>query len=144
MIRHARPDDKMRVLVLAREFHRAAGLPFPFSPAHADALFRASIDSDDRLCLVLEVDGAIQGVLAAEAGPHPFGPFKIAGELMWWIEPAHRGRSAVGMISAFEDWARERGCQFVHMVGLGDDPAVGRLYQRRGYSAAERHFMKPL
>jgi GNAT superfamily N-acetyltransferase len=144
MIRVAVPSDKLRVLMLARAFHSAAGLPFPFSAAHADAIFRASLEQEDRLCLVLDVDGVAQGVLVAEAGPHPFGPFKMATEHMWWIEPAYRGRAARQMIADYEAWAKGRGCLFAHLTGLGEDPAAGRLYQRSGYSAAERHFMKLL
>lgn len=144
IVRRAREADKVRALMLAKAFHGAAKLPFAFSAAHADAIFRASLDQPDRLCLVLDVAGVVQGVLVAEAGAHPFGPFKVASEIMWWIEPAHRGRAAVRMIAEFETWAKARGCGFAHLVGLGDDLAVGRLYQRRGYAAAERHFMKPL
>lgn len=142
MIRAAVQSDKLRVLVMARAFHAAAGLPFSFSAAHADAIFRASLEHEDRLCLVLDVDGVAQGALVAEAGPHPFGPAKMATELMWWIEPAHRGRAARQMIVEYEEWAKRRGCLFAHLAGLGEDPAAGRLYQRSGYSAVERHFMK--
>lgn len=142
VIRRAEADDKMRVLLMAKAFHAAADVPFPFSPAHADAIFRASLEAEDRLCLVLDVDGMAQGVLVAEAGPHPFGPFKVASELIWWIEPSFRGRFATAMIAQYETWAKGQGCSFAHLVGLGEDPAAGRLYQRRGFRAAERHFVK--
>lgn len=145
MIRRAVAADKFRALMLARSFHAAAALPFPFSPMHAAAVFDASLRNADRLCLVLEIAGKVEGVLVAQAGPHAFGPFKVASELMWWIEPAHRGSgAALRMIAAYEEWARSRDCQFAHIVGLGSDPAVGRIYERRGYQAVERHFMKPL
>jgi GNAT superfamily N-acetyltransferase len=143
MIRRATPADKSRVLVLARNFHQASGLPIPFSAPFASLLFDACLSDQDRLCLVLDIDG-VQGVLAAQAGLLPLAPVKAATELIWWIEPAHRGRSALAMLDAYETWARERGCVFANMVGLGSDPLPARLYERRGYIAAERHFMKPL
>lgn len=142
--RPATVGDKMRVLTMARDFHAAAGVPFPFSAAHADAIFRASLLDEDRLCVVLDVDGAARGALIAEAGAHPFGPFKVASEVMWWIEPAYRGAGAASMLAHYEAWARERGCVLAHLVGLGGDPAIGIFYQRHGYSAAERHFLKTL
>ncbi|RJG46495.1 GNAT family N-acetyltransferase [Mesorhizobium sp. DCY119] len=144
MIRRAVVADKMRVLMMARSFHVAAGLPFALHAAHASLVFDACLTDVDRVCLVYDVDGTAQGVLAAQAGAHPFGPFKVATEIMWWIEPAHRGRAALHMIAAYEAWARERGCSFANLVGLGADPITTKLYERCGYAAAERHFMKPL
>ncbi|WP_370878732.1 GNAT family N-acetyltransferase [Phyllobacterium ifriqiyense] len=106
-------------------------------------LFDTLISNPAMLCLVLD-DSGPQGVLAAQSGTLPLAPVKVASELIWWIEPAYRGRSAVAMLDAYEEWAREQGCVFVNMVGLGADPLTTRLYERRGYSATERHFMKSI
>jgi GNAT superfamily N-acetyltransferase len=129
---------------MAKAFHVASGLPFPFSAATASLLFDAALSDDDRLCLIYEVKGTPVGVLAAYAAPHMLSPLKIAQEIMWWIEPGHRGIAAGKMLAAYEAWARARGCAFIHMVGLGSDPATSRLYERHGYQPAERHFMKPV
>ncbi|WP_411036169.1 GNAT family N-acetyltransferase [Shinella sp. BYT-45] len=144
-IRKAEARDKGRVLAMARAFHAASGVAVPFSAALASMVFDATLADPDRLCLVLEVGGVATGVLAAQAGPHGFFPVKLASELMFWIDPPHRGTTAARhMIAAFEMWARSRDCQISHLVGLGDEPAVGRLYARCGYQPAERHFMKHL
>lgn len=144
MIRPAVFGDRMRVLTMARAFHAASGVLFPFSAPMADNVFRSSLDAPDRLCLVLDVEGVAHGVLAAEAQPHRLSPVKMAFEIMFWIDPAHRGRDARKMIAAYEQWARQNDCAFIHMVGLGGDPLTTRLYERSGYLAVERHFMKPL
>lgn len=144
MIRQAISSDKAAVLMMARSFHSAAELPFAFSAATASILFDACLCDDDRLCLIYERDGAPVGMLAAYAANHMLAPVKIASEIAWWIEPQHRGRSAVAMLTAYEQWARQRGCALIHMVGLGADPVTAKLYERQGYLAAERHFMKPL
>jgi len=144
MIRPAVLGDRMRVLAMAKAFHHASGVPFPFSAPMADMLFRSSIADADMLCLVLDVDGIAHGVLAAEARAHRFSPVKMAFELIFWIDPDYRGRDAGAMLDAYEVWARQQGCAFIHMVGLGGDPLTSRLYERRGYLAAERHFMKSL
>lgn len=144
-IRRAAMGDKGRVLAMARAFHVASGIDVPFSAALAAVLFDACLVDPDRLCLVLDINGAACGVLAAQAGPHGFAPVRLASELMFWISPDHRGSSAaLRMIDAYEAWARERGCHIAHLVGLGDAPAAGTLYARRGYRPAERHFMKNL
>lgn len=142
-VRRAEAKDKSRVLILARNFHAASGVPFAFNAAYASMLFDACLTDPDRLCLVFD-QGGPQGVLAAQAGTLPIAPVKAASELIWWIEPDHRGKSALRMIAAYEEWARERGCSLVNMVGLGSDPITTRLYERCGYVPAERHFMKTL
>jgi GNAT superfamily N-acetyltransferase len=144
MIRSALSGDRDRVLLMARAFHAAADLPFAFSAPMASLLFDAALADDDRLCLIYEQDGAAVGVLAAHAAPHMLAPVKAAHEIMWWIDPEYRGQAASRMLAAYEEWAKSRGCVLIHMVGLGSDPITSRLYERHGYRAAERHFMKPL
>jgi len=144
MIRHALSSDRNRVLAMAQAFHAAADLPFAFSAPMASLLFDAALADDDRLCLVYELEGVAVGVLAAHAAPPMLAPVKAAHEIMWWIDPDYRGQAASRMLHAYETWARSRGCVFIHMVGLGCDPVTSRLYERHGYRAAERHFMKPL
>ncbi|MBZ5760284.1 GNAT family N-acetyltransferase [Rhizobium sp. VS19-DR104.2] len=129
---------------MAKAFHAVSGLPFQFSAANADALFRASLIDEDRLCLVFAPEAIAHGVLVAHAAAHPFAPIKVASELMWWVDPEHRGLAATKMLNAYEAWARGRRCQFAGMVGLGADPSTSRLYDRRGYAPVERHFMKSL
>ncbi len=142
-VRRAQPSDKSRVLMMARSFQAASGLPIPFNAAYASMLYDTLIRNPAMLCLVLDDKGPC-GVLAAQSGTLPLAPVKAASELIWWIEPAHRGKAAKLMLDAYEEWAREQGCQFVNMVGLGADPLTTRLYERRGYIAAERHFLKSL
>lgn len=144
MIRKAMSADKARVLVMAKAFHAASCVPFPFSAAAASVLFDAALYDSNRLCLIYECGGIARGVLAAVAAPHHLAPVKIASEIIWWIDPDWRGRSATRMIAAYEQWAAECGCQYVSMVGLGADPEVSKLYERRGYHAVERHFVMPL
>jgi GNAT superfamily N-acetyltransferase len=144
MIRLATEHDRPRVVAMAKEFHAVAGLPFEFSAPMASALFSASISETNRICIIFAPDGIARGVLVAQAGMHRFAPVKVAEEIMWWVDPAHRGASAMKMLAAYERWARDRGCSFASMVGLGYDPTPARLYEHRGYVAAERHYLKPL
>jgi len=152
MIRPATASDKFRAIALLRDsregagFDTAAGLTgfvFPFDAAYAERLFLAHL-APRRLALVHDVDGTAQGVLLAAAFEHPFGPVWLAKETVWWIDPAHRGTAAVRMLDAYEAWATEQNCKFVGMAGMGQDPTVGKLYERRGYRAAETHYLKAL
>lgn len=153
MIRPAVPSDRDAVIVLLEHSRQAAGFDdaggltgfcFPFRPPYAGRLFAAHLGQPDRLCLVLDDHGAAQGVLMAVAAEHPFGPVRLARETVWWIEPDYRGPSALRMLADYEAWAKGQGCDFVGMAGMGADPSVGRLYERRGFRPAEVHYLKAL
>ncbi len=144
IFRRADAGDRGRLLVMARAFHVASGLPLPFSGPAISILIDACMTAPNRLMLVMDVDGVARGFLAAEAGPHPFAGVTIATELAWWVEPAYRGAAALGMLGAYEEWARGAGCAAIHLAGLGGDPAVSTVYRRRGYRPAETHFLKIL
>lgn len=152
-IRLARSGDLERVVELLRESHVGAGFDradgptgftFPFDPEYARRLFLSHLIGARAVCIVHDVDGAAQGVLMAMAFEHRFGPVWLANETVWWIAPAHRGSAAVRMLDAYEAWAAEQRCAFAGMAGMGDDPDVATLYLRRGYRAAEKHFLKVL
>lgn len=152
MIRPAISRDKTRVVELLRDSRTGAGFDtpdgitgftFPFRPEYAERLFLGHLRGRT-LCLVHDVQGRAEGVLMATATEHPFGPVWLARETLWWIDPAHRGSAAPRMLDAYETWAAAQGCQFAGMVGMGDDPIVAKLYQRRGYARAETHFLKPM
>jgi GNAT superfamily N-acetyltransferase len=153
MIRHAIMPDKARIIRLLAnsrggagfdQAEAATGFHFDFDPAYAERLFTTHLLMPNMLCLVLDIDDAAQGVLMAVAAEHPFGPVRLATETLWWIEPDYRGRNAVRMLEAFEDWARGQDCDYSGMAGMGASPQVASLYVRRGYRAAELHFLKAL
>jgi hypothetical protein len=153
MIRRAVMADKPRIVRLLQnsrggagfdQAEAASGFHFAFDPAYAERLFITHLLRPDMLCLVLDVDGTAQGVLMAVAAEHPFGPVRLASETVWWIEPEYRGLSAVKMLLAYEDWAREQDCDYSGMAGMGASPQVASLYVRRGYRTAEVHFLKAL
>lgn len=151
MIRLAVPGDKRRIIELLRDSRAGAGFDdptgptgfvFPFDPAYAERVFLTHLTGSRTVCIVFEANGVPQGVLMAAHFDHPFGPVKVAKETVWWIDPDHRGTSAVRMLDAYEAWWRAQGCAFGGLAGMGDDPAVAKLYARRGYRAAEVHFLK--
>lgn len=153
MIREATAADCKAAIRLLRDsrvgaqFDRAdgpTGFVFPFDPAYAARLFLSYLSCERRYCYVHDVGGVAQGILMAHAFEHDFTPVWISQERLWWIDPSHRGSAAVRMLDAYEDWAASQGCKFVGMAGMGEDPIVRKLYERRGYRAAELHFLKAL
>ena len=142
--RPATPADRLAIVRLLRDAHKAAALPFPFSAPHAAALADRHIGSPNLLALVCGPPGAAQGVLLASSQDHPFAPIRYACETAWWIAPEARGQGAAEMLAAYEAWAVEQGCAFAGMAALASFPRAGTIYRRRGYREAETHFLKPL
>ncbi len=152
MIRPAVPNDKVQVVELLRASHAGAGFDkadgltgfsFPFDIDYAERLFASHLLLGRATAIVHDVDGIARGILMASAYEHKFGPVWLANETVWWIDPSHRGGStAIRMLDAYESWAAKSGCKFAGMVGMGDDPNIAALYQRRGYTRAETHYLK--
>jgi hypothetical protein len=155
MIRPGDMSDLPRAIELLRASRAGAGFDdpqglsgfvFPFEAAYAARLFVRYLDMPSMLCLAYELGGVAQGLLLAHAFEHDFGPVRLAQERVWWIDPKYRGGSAaMRMLDAFEEWALvSEACAFAGMAGMGDDPDVAKLYLRRGYHVAEKHFLKVL
>jgi len=154
VVRRGRLSDKDRVVELLRDSRVGAGFDrpdgisgfvFPYDKAYAERLFLHHVGSPDAACFVFDVDGIAQGILMMVAFDHSYGPVRVSKDSMWWIDPTHRGgTAAVRMLDAAEEWARSRGCAFGGIAGMGGDPNIARLLERRGYRAAEVHYLKPL
>ncbi len=143
MIRFGTAADTRAAVSLLRDFHAASGMPFDYTAAWAAGLFQAHCADPSRAAIVLDVDGVARGVLLAAATDSPLGPFKVAQELAWWVDPEHRGASG-GMLDLYEHWATEKRCAFAGVASLAAFPRAALIYERRGYSQAETHFIKAL
>lgn len=143
MIRAGESRDRAAVVAMLRDFHAASGMPFEFSAAWAVGLYMAHCSDKDKAAILLDVDGVARGVLLATAGQSPLGPFRIAQELAWWVDPDHRG-SGGDMLDAYEAWAAEHRCVYAGVASLAAFPRASAIYLRRGYTTAETHFLKAL
>lgn len=141
MIRRADLADRQSIVRMGRDFLLASGLNLTFDAAWADASARSAILDVDQLVLVLEIDGCVCGMLCAACGFSPLAPVRVARETVFWIDPHIRGLWAGAFISAYEEWAKSRGCAVVGLASL-EIKRVGPLYQRRGYVPVEQHFLK--
>lgn len=96
----------------------------------------------EKLLLLWDNNGPV-GVLAAAAETNLFNYEKMAGELLWWIDPEHRGlKAASQMLDAYEYWSTKIGCQFCSMVDLLGN--LDLLYTRKGYERRETSYIKVL
>ena len=144
MIRRAVASDRLSILAMVKRFHAESGVGLAINPALAMQTIDRVLADENSLALVLEIDCGLRGIFAATIQQHFFSLEHCAQELVWWVDPAYRGRGAVKMLAEYEAWARSKGCQAINMVGLGGDPVTTRLYERHGFTAQERHFLKRL
>jgi GNAT superfamily N-acetyltransferase len=153
VIRKGTDADLERAVELLRDSREGAGFDdpsgltgftFQFVREYAERLFFNHLIDPKAFCCIYQPKERPEGILLASWFEHPFGPVNFAKETLWWIDPAHRGRGAIRMLDAYEAWADDKGCHFVSMAGMGADPDVSRLYERRGYRVAETHYLKPL
>lgn len=126
----------MSSVKLLLDFHAATELPFPATVQWADKLYQTARTNPD--WKAIERPG---GILIGMVGPSLLGPFKVAQELAWWVDPAHRGES-VGMLREYEDWAISKGVFAIEVKSLAKFPRTEALYDRAGYSRMETSWVK--
>lgn len=127
------PPSSVKLLL---DFHAASGLPFPATVQWADKLYtQARTDSN---WTAIERPG---GILIGMVGPSLLGPFKVAQELVWWVDPAHRGGS-LGMLREYEQWAISKGVIAIKLTSLAVFPRTEALYARAGYSKLETNWVR--
>lgn len=126
----------MSPVKLLLDFHAATGLPFPATAQWADKLYqRARTDPN---WTAIERPG---GILLACVGQSLLGPFKVAHEVAWWVDPEHRGGS-MGMLREYEEWATLRGVFAIEVKSLTVFPQTETLYARAGYERLETSWVK--
>ncbi len=90
--------------------------------------------------LVAERDSTVIGMIGLMITPHLFSGVLTAGELAFYVHPAHRGMTGIRLLRAAEAWASEQGAQSISMIAPTE--AVGQLYARLGYTVLETNYMK--
>lgn len=149
MSRKATKDDIPACVGMGLEFFNESGFE---AETHFDAVSMRQtllrlIDNEDGALFVEEVGGELVGMAGAVAYPHYFNArSKAAQELFWWVRPDMRGRPfGMRLLCRLEEWALSRGCSTLTMICLPalDSPAE-RVYQRTGYRACERSYIKRL
>lgn len=145
MIRQATIEDLRRITEMSEKFYPQT--PYinlaPFNPAAAANLASFLIESG--IMLVAEVDGEVVGMVGLVLTPFPFEPELLgAYEVIWWVEPDAQARGiGWALLKAVDAAAKERGCNYVHMVCMANSPqAAAALYFKNGYDHTEMSFTK--
>lgn len=149
MIRPATHEDIATVAALGQRFFKEAG--WSDVAEWDDASIRHTlghlIDGEGGILLVAEHDGRIVGMTGGLVHPLYFNHSQLTGqELFWWVDPEHRKGIGAALLDRLEVEARARGASSWAMIALDKvrPEAVGAVYRRRGYRAAEHSYIKRL
>lgn len=113
-----------------------------FNPAHVAAFARRTIAAPESDVFVAESrSGALVGMLAMIAYPHPMSGEPIATEICWWVEPSARG-IGVRLFHAAERWATAKGAAIFQMIA--PSPEVAHFYRRVGFKEIETTYQRRL
>jgi GNAT superfamily N-acetyltransferase len=148
LIREATVLDIPEIAALGGKFHAQAGWEeIEYSADDCEASLTQFMEADCFLCIVSETNGQIDGMAAGIVSPVYFNRGHLSGEeLFWWTDDAAAQFTGIRLLDALESMARERGCQTWQMKSLArlNGDRMIRLYERRGYRAAEQSFIKRL
>lgn len=147
MIRNASISDIPEIARLGALFHGQAGWDeIPYSEADCARSLENLMQSDAFICLVCDVDGIV-GMVAGVISPVYFNHSHVSGEeLFWWTSDDAPQMAGIRLLQGIEREAKARGCstwQMKSLARLGGERMV-RLYNRFGYRASERSFIKEL
>lgn len=146
-IRPATADDVPRIVEMAQRFYPTSGYGRIACMPDAQAAGLALVTMESGVMLVAEREGALIAMACLHIEPFIFNPaVVIAQEIVFWIEPEHRGGLlAVRILRAIDTACAARGATVVRMATLpASPPAAAQLYERSGYVASESYFVKVL
>lgn len=116
----------------------------PYNPDSVAGLAEMLIDTG---ILLLADDNGPVGMVGLCVAPFMFnGNVKAAYEVVWWVNPEHRGGMAgARLLKAIEPAAREMGCKAIQMVHMANSPPqAGQMYARMGYAHTESSWTKAI
>ena len=143
MIRQARLDDIIQILPLVKEFANEIGdkyLVDNYSNKGASNLIKFCIESG--VCLVLEIDGNIEGIVAGTASRNLWNPrVSQLDEQVYYLSKEYR-RSLHGwrMIHEYAKYAKDYDVSTLKL--MKSSPDLEKHYNKLGYNYLERSFVK--
>ena len=110
---------------------------------HATAVYERMIDKGSMTVLVMEEDRDLIGSMAFLISPDLHDGKLTAVETYWFMHPDHRG-NGMKLFDAFEKIAIGLGCKKLAMIHMMDSypEVLERLYERKGYTLIEKHYVK--
>ena len=147
-VREAVEDDVIEFHVLGKMFVRESKNNFlGWSAIKVHDSLLDAIGREDFCVFALQCDNEIVGMFIGFVAPCFFSDVIQATEIVWYVEPDHRGsRKALEMLDLFEEWAEFKGAVCSNLMNLDvlNADKVAKMYNKRGYRLVENTFVKEL
>ena len=147
IIREAELKDVPSLLRCAKNFFKYAKYEdygLPLDDVSFVEMVCGYIEADHSKCLVTEKDEKVVGAVCGIVTPWTFNKkILFAYEAFYWMEPEHRGKVSIKMLSEYEDWVQRYGAVNVMIQPETNlTEKVGKLYEKRGYKPLEHFWVK--
>lgn len=141
MIREAQPADLPRLLEMGRNFIAQTKYKDLIS-GNSEQMTRTIeglLGNPSASFLVAENGGGeLVGMIGAIMYVHPISGEMTANEIVWWVEPAHRG-IGIRLLREIEQWTQDAGGA-LNMVA--PDEKTARIYESLGYTLIESVYQR--
>lgn len=137
MIRNANQIDIPRIIEMGHQFIVTSEYLCHVGENHEQiSALALKLITDDNGALLVATDRGdrVVGMIGMLAFSHHISGELIAGEIIWWVEPEHRGLG-LKLFRAAEKWAIGHGVKRIQMIAPND--GVGKIYARMGYTPIE-------
>jgi hypothetical protein len=142
MIRAAAECDVASIVRLTKTLAERTAMPIKVNPTWT-ASFVVNTIRTGGLVLVVEINGAIEGMIVATVGQSSVSPDPVAMEHGWYCSKVAAGFGSK-LLAEYESWARAKGCTMARMSTAHASPLGGVLVKRHGYAFAETALVKVL
>ena len=137
MIREATLDDMFDILSMSKRFMELGPDTFVFDRHLLEEFVTPLLDDPNSLVLVSD-DKGVDGLIVGFCAKHPFCGYRLAQELIWWVNPEVRGGvKAIRLLQNFVNWSRTVEADFLSMGDVSAVGDLGKLYKRLGLEYAE-------
>ena len=142
-IRLCEKTDFASIKKLLKEFHEEALKEYGLKCE--EGLMENAIKENFANALVLIVDDEVVGVIAGKIVDYPLQTQQIFQEMIFYIQKKSRGYGRQ-LLSAMENWCREKNIGQIVMVLMGNSNAntMDKWYTRCGYKKLEVQYIKNL
>lgn len=141
MVRKATISDIPEISELYREQFREMAKLIPYFIKEGDQsteFLEKTISNDDSDNLVYDNDGKVIGFVLLQTKERPDFPFMISGKycyIMYIIVTEKYRNKGFGtnLMNSAKDWAKKRGCAFINLDVLTNNPKAIALYNKLGF-----------
>lgn len=142
MIFKATLDDIRPITEMAKRFEECTE-HVPVDVEYAIKKYTSIISQGIGAMFGYKVGDKIVGGLGCIKGDDLHYPRSIAIETFWFVLPEYRG-CGMELLKAFDEWAKEEGCDYQAMIHLSDSmpDTLEKLYKFKGYKLVEKHYVK--